>query len=1462
MVKNPSHTHASQSATTLSRGNIAFRGGKYAEAIAHYEEALKQVPELEKIIATNLAQARKKLKKTDVAAKDLSDVLTLNQQLAEVSQTDPVKKIAVVVHYFYPDIWKEIKEKLTALPPIFDLFVTVPSEIAETAIRDVLAAFPSVRIQVGKNIGMDIVPFLSLIPTLANEGYYAVCKLQTKKGDGHLAAIWRQVMLDSLIGSRHNFTRAIDAFLGNENLCLIGPAALYQSGQRLMYDNAQNLSTILETSYGTKLPEEDWGFFAGTMFWSRIDILEKLARIANFTHSALDGEYKKDGKLEHALERIFGLLPMLHNGKVGLLQPKRCKHDACEVLVCDPRNSIGHAHIGDVMRQLARIDGDKDLIEKSGYFSDHYYIAQNPELVGIEIDLVYHYLTQGSFRGKQPCENFSTFGQVSSYLKEKGDERNPLLFFIEHGGDNIKIAQHIERNSYKRSSVFDKVLVEKTGLFDKEFYCRQCPDVLKAGENPLDHYFSQGTFNEIYPNQYFIPREYRALHSDVVNAGIEPFYHYLTAGALEGRRYRATQWREEDETPFFRYMVLNVTLIDWPNLVDRKTVAGMVSIVIPIYGHIQLTEECVNSILAVTTSQNYEIVCVDNGSGKGMSELLTKLSARDKRIKYIQNRDNYNFSLGCNVGFQASVGEYIVFLNNDTTVTDNWLDELVQPLINDERIVAVQPKLIYPDRSIQNVGVVFAPKQTLGYPIYVNSSADESCVNISRDYQAITAACMAIRAKDFAKAKGFDPIFINGQEDIDLCLRLTHGTDRVCRYQASSVVVHHESKTPGRGKYIKLNRKNFTERWRNRVEPDDFKYYADDKFKIVKWNKDNDEMVKAGLGISRPTLEKVKISPVHFFWDSGKERLIKERICDIYSECNTIFKAKLVSVVMPTFNRSKVIEKAIQSVLQQSHQNFELHICDDGSTDETQNIIARYLSDPRIKFHQLNHSGVSTARNKGLESSRGELVAYLDSDNTWDKDFLKTMLVVVYKGELDAAYCAIHATDDNGKTICYRGDIFDWSECLKDNYIDMNAFVHTPTNARFDETLKRLVDWDFILRVTKQSRVAYIPYVGVNYYDGNQFLRITQNEYIGDKLAEMQGFIRKKHNCAESGSASGNNVGVEIESFLPLDNKIKYAISTTHSVEREISETRRLLRFRIKIGCPNLAVSHEWGDYHFANAMKRSLQKFGHQCEVDCLDQWESADSLAADIVIVLRGLSRYKPKQGQLNLMWNISHPDKICLDEYAEYDHVFIASIPYAKQLQKKVTVPISALLQCTDPELFNPCVPKKRRHEVLFVGNSRNVYRKIVKDAIQADLPLSVFGTRWEQFIPKQYIAGEHINNEELAGYYANAGIVLNDHWDTMRKYGFLSNRLFDAAACAALVVTDDIEGLRDVFDDTILTYNSPEKLREIYFGFSTHHVSAQRINLANKIISHHSFDARVQSVLCIVNNLLSGKELLHV
>lgn len=91
----------------------------------------------------------------------------------------------------------------------------------------------------------------------------------------------------------------------------------------------------------------------------------------------------------------------------------------------------------------------------------------------------------------------------------------------------------------------------------------------------------------------------------------------------------------------------------------------------------------------------------------------------------------------------------------------------------------------------------------------------------------------------------------------------------------------------------------------------------------------------------------------------------------------------LVSVVIPTYNRAYILEPAIESALNQTYENFEVIVIDDGSTDGTAALMQKYAADPRVRYIYQKNAGVSAARNHGFRESRGEFIALLDSDDAW-----------------------------------------------------------------------------------------------------------------------------------------------------------------------------------------------------------------------------------------------------------------------------------------------------------------------------------------------------------------------------------------------------------------------------------------------------------------------------------------------
>jgi glycosyltransferase involved in cell wall biosynthesis len=197
------------------------------------------------------------------------------------------------------------------------------------------------------------------------------------------------------------------------------------------------------------------------------------------------------------------------------------------------------------------------------------------------------------------------------------------------------------------------------------------------------------------------------------------------------------------------------------------------------------------------------------------------------------------------------------------------------------------------------------------------------------------------------------------------------------------------------------------------------------------------------------------------------------------------FPSPVMSVVMPTWNRAKVISDAIGSVQAQLFTDWELIIIDDGSTDNTAEIVATFAGDRRIRYVKQSHAGAAQARNHGLRLAQGSFIAYLDSDNLWYPGFIAAAVhALAADPATDSVYGAL-ITEAHGEDQRILFKPFDRTELTKENFIDLNTFAHrrslVDTCGQFDETLDRLIDWDLILRYTQHSPARRLPALAARY---------------------------------------------------------------------------------------------------------------------------------------------------------------------------------------------------------------------------------------------------------------------------------------------------------------------------------------------------------------------------------------------
>ncbi len=238
-----------------------------------------------------------------------------------------------------------------------------------------------------------------------------------------------------------------------------------------------------------------------------------------------------------------------------------------------------------------------------------------------------------------------------------------------------------------------------------------------------------------------------------------------------------------------------------------------VSIVIPSKDHFDYLSRCIGAIRSKTSYPEYEIIVVDNGSSDFVQNRIRMMIAQteDTVIRYLYDPMPFNFSKMCNIGAEASSGEYLVLLNDDVVVTqEDWLERMIASARR-KHTGAVGVKLLYPDGTIQHCGVVNLPD---GPRHSLYGERDDRPLAFGRnrvpsDVLAVTAACLMVRKELYDRVGGFDESLAVTYNDVDFCIRLwKQGYFNVLRSDVS--LIHDESKSRGNdaADFVKLGRLN------------------------------------------------------------------------------------------------------------------------------------------------------------------------------------------------------------------------------------------------------------------------------------------------------------------------------------------------------------------------------------------------------------------------------------------------------------------------------------------------------------------------------------------------------------------------------------------------------------------------------------------------------------------------------
>lgn len=437
-------------------------------------------------------------------------------------------------------------------------------------------------------------------------------------------------------------------------------------------------------------------------------------------------------------------------------------------------------------------------------FDENWYRAHAPAFEG---DAYEHFSTIGWRKGFDPHPLFS----CAHYLEQVPDllagEENPLEHYLSSDA-GAKYRPHV--------------------LFDPEYYVRR-NGIAIGDENPLVHYLTVGGRCGLDPNPFFVSSMYLEASPDVNASQMNPLVHYASSGGAEWRRpphasfdaqaYALRRRLGAGVNPLAHFLgrLYSVRAREL-RLWERPDV----SVIILNYNKSRLTLQCVVELLDAGGTPAMEVVVVDNGSRADDFAHLSNYLPRG--VKLIRLSTNRYFGEGNNIGVEASSGRYVLFLNNDTFVSEGAVEALLAVLESHPDAGAVGPKFLYPDGRLQECGAYMGScGAATQRGKYLDNQPGRFVTTEPVGY--VSAACLLLARELFDRVGGFDHMWDPAYyEDVDLCLKLSL-LGRRTYYCADAVVTHVEKATSSDVTHglsltavVPINREKFITRWGDYLE--------------------------------------------------------------------------------------------------------------------------------------------------------------------------------------------------------------------------------------------------------------------------------------------------------------------------------------------------------------------------------------------------------------------------------------------------------------------------------------------------------------------------------------------------------------------------------------------------------------------------------------------------------------------
>jgi glycosyltransferase involved in cell wall biosynthesis len=733
-------------------------------------------------------------------------------------------------------------------------------------------------------------------------------------------------------------------------------------------------------------------------------VAEREGQIANLRFESdriVIGKDSEIHKIREQLNQIF------HSRSWRATAPLRKVVVTMRQGVPSPRRML---FLGSVVRQ----------IRDSSLFDAEYYLASNPDVQNAGVDPAKHYLLHGWREHRDPSTAFST----SQYLFDNRDvaraQINPLVHYLRHGclegrpiklqtselqvtlspvsvpsisvpqRDQVVVNDQPVANGHENTSnaAIDAEVeaIRKSGLFDESFYRSMYPNALPPSSDAIRHYCEFGWREGKNPTDDFDTRGYLNANNDIKNGRINPFWHYIIAGAKEARKPLPESDDRFEDDIYLGKLTSDIKLVayyatpDWGSVQRaRKAVIGAGQGLMP-HEDIGLYRAYDYETLSnqVLMAKRHGVIAwcftLDAANGPVAGEPLSA---------FLSNRDiDIQFCLDINLR-SGKIG--------------GGAADCLEAALSDERCLRVDGRpvlvLTLPDDESDCVEVLRAFDT-----LFIHRKASPPYRIARRNRRVIQAPNVASPLKweafldlpvdsVLAETGGFQPLSKNGVDTVPYSVVVSRGIARIGMNATPSVVPCYWAVTLGHDdspvnssrplRYTRFHLKEYR-RWLDAAIADTRGKHSHEKrlLFINAWNDWNRGAV----------LEPDKLSG--------------------YSKLNETSRALLglpaglalpkVSVIVPNYNHAPFLRRRLESIYRQTYKNIEVLLLDDCSTDQSREVLLeyvnRYSENTTVLFNEKNSGGVFRQWAKGIKAASGNLIWIAESDDYCDENFLEKLV--------------------------------------------------------------------------------------------------------------------------------------------------------------------------------------------------------------------------------------------------------------------------------------------------------------------------------------------------------------------------------------------------------------------------------------------------------------------------------------